>query len=156
MNKVHKGRFWNVVLLLFLLLIFFSTLAFLFKSVAQIDFQVLSIIALAGLAITLFQRQVISLSIDDVSSISTISIEEYRPLFFIKKHKIEIDKVSVKFKKEHIARGHFAMVIRITNISDNREYKISEQLFWWDNSTIIQIISDFSQLHIPVESASAS
>jgi hypothetical protein len=48
------------------------------------------------------------------------------------------------------------MVIRITNIGDNREYKISEQLFWWDNSTIIQIISDFSQLHIPVESASAS
>jgi hypothetical protein len=152
MKKVHKGRFWNVVLLLFLLLIFFSTLAFLFRSVAQIDFQVLAIITLAGLAITLFQKQVISLSIDDAS---TISIEEYRP-FFIKKHKIEIDKASVKFKKEHTARGHFAMVIRITNIDDNREFKISEQLFWWDNSSIIQIISDFSQLHIPVEPASES
>lgn len=156
MKKVRKGRFWNVVLLLFLLLIFFSTLAFLFRSAAQIDFQVLAIITLAGLAITLFQKQVISLSIDDASSISTILIEEYRPFFFIEKHKIEIDKVSVKFKKEHTARGHFAMVIRITNIGDNREYKISEQLFWWDNSTIIQIISDFSQLHILVESVSES
>ena len=142
--KSYSSQFWKIVVLLTSLLMPLIIMSLLMKGEGQDYFQLSTIIVIALLLISLGQQQTTSISIN--SSHKIVLLEIYRPFFRMYRQTIPIDSLTIKYGNEHIARGNYAKVIRITDVFNAKEYKLSGQMLWWEESVIDQIVIDFKQL----------
>lgn len=71
-----------------------------------------------------------------------------KELFFLKirLYELPIDALVVNFGKEHIARGKYANVIKLIDLKMEKEYKLSAQMLWWEDSVLEQIVIHFKRL----------
>ena len=144
MEKFYKGRFWGVIITLSLFLIPMSTISILIKGEIKSYFEVIAIITLLLLLFSLSQKQTLSLSISSIDQ--KIGLKVYHPFFKVRLYELPLDALVINFETEHIARGKYANVIKLIDRKIKKEYKLSAQMLWWEDSVLDQIVMDFKRL----------
>lgn len=140
----HSSRFWKIISFFSLLLIPTGLLSIWLEGEIKSFFEVISIIILILILFSLLQKQVIALAINPDSQ--EVNLKIYYPFRKTQMRSVSWDTLSMKYGKEHIARGKYASVIRLRNNVNEEEYKLSAQLFWWDDSVLDQIVSELNEL----------
>jgi hypothetical protein len=143
-----KSRFFLIVLIFAIVAITCYLMSVFFLKPFKIYFEVGLIVSISAIFISLFQKQVIAISFDEINHL--VEIQEYRPFIRSTNYITSMKYLKVSCKKEHIARGNYARVLRIFNPETNDEYKISEQMSWWEPNTVDQILEQFQKAGVSI------